>query len=57
MAYLEANLHGSLTAPLRSKSRDKVYLGTKGNGGLYDKKFARYIQFVGWLVERDLTLV
>ena len=56
MANASIPLSGSLTASLRLKSRDIVYVATYGNSKLYDNDWGRYTQFVGWLVEEDLSL-
>ena len=47
---------GSITASLRLKSKDQVYLATHGRGKLFDNYWGRHTQFVGWLVEEDLAL-
>ena len=51
-----ASSSGSITASLRLKSKDQVYLATHGRGKLFETGWARYTQFVGWLVEEDLVL-
>lgn len=56
VANVSNHVSGSLTASLRLKSRDKVYLAIYGRGELFDNYWARYTQFVGWLVEEDLAL-
>ena len=51
-----SNLPGSMTALVTLKSRDVLYLANAGSGQLFGSHFARYTQFVGWLVQEELSL-
>ena len=55
MANLSYSLSGSLTASLKLKAGDVVYLYSYKYASLYDSD-SHYTQFAGWLVEEDLML-
>ena len=56
MGNRKNNVPGSLTASLRMKASEVVYVSTAGTDGHLFDNFAHYTQFVGWLVEEDLIL-
>ena len=55
MANISYRLTGSLTASLKLKASDVVYLQSYRHARLYDSG-NHYTQFAGWLVEEDLML-